>query len=312
MHSILVSGSLAYDRIMDFPGKFSEHFIPEKLHALSISFAVSPPTVQFGGTAGNIAYNLALLEEKPELLGSVGTDFAEYRTHLITLGVDPDSLQIVPDMPTAGAYIITDTDDNQIAAFSGAAGFVPYKKPVDPRKYSLAIISASCVEDMAELPPACLSAGLPFFYDPGQQLVVLTPEQLIAGITGAAVVFGNDYELKLIEEKTGLDEAGLLTKAKAVVVTYGAEGSRILTSAGELRVPSVHVEKAIDPTGAGDAYRAGFMKGFLAGLPLDACGKVASAVAAYAVERYGTQNHRFTLPEVRERYQNAYGETCPV
>ncbi len=312
MNRILVSGSLAYDRIMDFPGEFKDHFLPERLHSLSVSFAVSPPVEQLGGTGGNIAYNLAMLEETPEIIGTAGTDFVHYRQHLMSMNIDPETIELAPNMPTAAAYINTDEKDNQIAAISGAAGFKPYARPIDMKRYAAAVIGAGCIEDMQAIPELCRTAGIPYFFDPGQQIVVLSAEQLLASIAGATVILGNDYEIKMIEEKAGLDESGLLAHAGAVVITYGAEGSRILTQNGETRIPSVRVDRVLDPTGAGDAYRAGFIKGFLAKQPFPICGKIGSTAGAYAVERYGTQNHRFTMEEFRNRYQAAYGEACPV
>lgn len=309
---ILVSGSLAYDRIMDFPGVFEEHFLPEKLHGISVSFSVSPPVEQFGGTAGNIAYNLALLQEAPEIIASAGSDFFRYREHLVSLHVDPSSIQIAPELPTASAYIITDKRDNQIAAFSFAAGEKAYERGLDPLRYGVAMVGAGCPADMNRIPEFCRANNLAYLYDPGQQTTTLSKEELGAGVTGAAVVFGNDYEIKLIEEKTGVGEVGLLERAETLIITYGVDGSRVLTKEGEYRIAAVHAERAIDPTGAGDAYRAGYLKGYRAGLNPETCGKLGSTVAAYAVERYGTQNHHFTLAEFRARYQTAYNESCPV
>ncbi len=312
MNRILVSGSLAYDRIMDFPGKFRDHFLPDKLHAISVGFSVSTPVEQFGGTAGNIAYTLSLLEEHPEIIGSVGPDFSPFREHLLKHGIDTESIQTIDGSSTGSAYTITDEDDNQISAFSGGACEKPYIKLIDPKRYALAIVSPGCIEDMTTLPTLCRENGLRFFYDPGQRIPALSPEQLESGVAGAEAIFANDYEMSLIEEKTGLDEKGLLTKAKTLVITYGKEGSRIVTREGEERIASVRVEHATDPTGAGDAYRAGFLKGVLASLPLPVCGSLGSVAAAYAVERYGTQNHAFTLSEFRTRFEAAYGTACPI
>lgn len=312
MNRILVSGSLAYDRIMDFPGKFRDHFLPDKLHSISVGFSVSTPIEQFGGTAGNIAYTLSLLEEHPEIIGSAGSGFSPFREHLLKHGIDTESIQIIDGIPTASAYTITDEDDNQISAFSGEACEKPYAKLIDLKRYARAIVSPGCVEDMTAIPELCRANGLPFFFDPGQRIPALSKEQLESGVTGADVVFANDYEMGLIEEKTGLDERGLLTKAKALVITYGVEGSRIVTNEGEKRIASTHVEHPVDPTGAGDAYRAGFLKGALASLPLEACASLGSVAAAYAVEKYGTQNHSFTLQEFRARFEAAYGTACPI
>lgn len=312
MNRILVSGSLAYDRIMDFPGKFRDHFLPDKLHSISVGFSVSTPVEQFGGTAGNIAYTLSLLGERPEIIASVGSGFAPFRAHLQEHGIDTESVQVIEHIPTASAYTITDEDDNQISAFSGEACEKPYAKSIDPERYVRAIVSPGCIEDMAAVPELCRKNGVPFFYDPGQRIPALSREQLESGVTGAEAVFANDYEINLIEKKTGLDEQGLLARAKALVITYGHEGSRIVTRAGEKRVAAAKVEHAIDPTGAGDAYRAGFLKGALASLPFEACGSIGSIAAAYVVEKYGTQKHSFTIAEFRARFEAVYGEACPI
>lgn len=297
---------------MDFPGKFRDHFLPDKLHSISVGFPVSTPVEQFGGTAGNIAYTLSLLGEHPEIIGSVGSDFSSFREHLLKHGIGTESVQVIEDGSTASAYTITDEDDNQISAFSGGACEKSYTRSIDPSQYALATVSPGCIEDMMAIPKLCRESGLPFFYDPGQRIPALSSEQIGEGVLGAAVVLANDYEIKLIEDKTGLNESELLTKAQALVITYGVEGSRILTREGEERIASVRVEHAIDPTGAGDAYRAGFLKGYVSSLPLPLCGKLGSVAAAYAVEHYGTQNHSFTLPEFRARFEAAYGEACPI
>src|SRR3989344_6605534 len=310
MNRILVSGSLAYDRIMDFPGKFRDHFLPDKLHSISVGFSVSTPVEQFGGTAGNIAYTLSLLEEHPEIISSVGSGFAPFREHLLKCSIDLESVQTIEDIPTASAYTITDEDDNQISAFSGEACEKPYTKLIDTKRYAHAIVSPGCIEDMVAIPRLCRESGVPFFYDPGQRIPALSKEQLELGVMGAEAVFANDYEINLIEKKTGLDEKGLLTRTKALVITYGIEGSRIVTNEGEKQVAATRVEHPIDPTCAGDAYRAGFLKGALTSLPLEVCGFLGSVAAAYAVEKYGTQKHSFTLPEFRARFEAAYGTKC--
>lgn len=309
--SILVSGSLAYDRIMDFPDLFRDHFIADKLHSISVSFSVSPPTVEFGGTAGNVAYTLALLHETPSIVSTVGHDFEDYRKHFESLGIGTDLIRVATDLPTSSAYIITDKADNQITAFSVAAGNIPYEKTLEASGCGAAMIGANCVKDMVHIPDFCRKNRIPFFYDPGQKIPSLSADELKKGMEGATAVFANDYELALIKEKTGLDESGIVNLAHALVVTYGAEGSLLKTKDGEERIPAAKVETVVDPTGAGDAHRAGFLKGFVSGAKLSICAKVGSVAGAYAVERYGTQNHRFTAEEFKARYEAAYGETIP-
>jgi adenosine kinase len=312
MSRILVSGSLAYDRIMEFPGHFKENFLPDKLRSLSVSFNVGDVSENFGGCAGNVAYNLALLGLEPRIIATAGSDFGRYRDHLDGNGINPTSIHIAANGLTASAYVISDTEGNQIAAFSVGAGGMPYLAPPSIEGAACALIGAGCLEDMRSLPAYYREAQFPYMFDPGQSLPVLTAEDLRGGIEGAAVVFGNEYELGLIAAKTGLDEGMICTKAAVLVVTYGAKGSRVMTRKGEVTVPVVAVQKAVDQTGAGDAYRAGFIAGYLKGLPPETCAKIASAVAAYAVEKRGTQNHRFTMAELAERYTKSYGETLSL
>lgn len=312
MKSVLVCGSVAYDRIMDFDGNFGEHFMPDKLHQINLSFYVSPPRREFGGCAGNIAYSLALLGEWPAIAATGGHDFGEYRAWLEEHGIDPSTVALDEDNPTAASYIMTDQADNQITAFSGGALSTPYDLPLDMDQYVLAIVSPTAKADMISIAERCRLAEIPYLFDPGQQLPVLEPEELRMLVRGAEGVFVNDYEHALLMEKCGWDEAELASEAGFVAVTLGAEGSRIVTEEGDAAVPAVPVEASIDPTGAGDAYRAGFIAGFVRGLPLPSCAKVGSAVAAYAVECYGTQNHRFASADLAARYEAAYQEAFPL
>lgn len=308
MSRILVSGSIAYDRIMDFPGLFKEHFIAEKLHNINVSFSVEAFTENFGGTAGNIAYNLALLKEEPRIIATAGSDFERYAKHLRSVKIDPTSIKIDPKGSTSSAFIITDQANNQIAAFSMGSGAKLYAPLPSTDGTRCAIIGAGCAPDMTDLPGYYRSQGLDYFYDPGQQIPTLSADQLRDGITGAAALFANDYELSLIMQKTRWDETTIFDKAAALIVTLGENGSRILTKKGESMVKAVPVTKVVDPTGAGDAYRAGFIAGFLRGQSLDRAAQLGSAVAAYAVEKYGTQNHKFTIAELVVRYEGSYGE----
>ncbi len=312
MPRILVSGSIAYDRIMDFPGFFKDHFIPDKLHNINVSFAVEAFAENFGGTAGNIAYNLALLGEPSRIISTAGSDFERYAGHLRSVKVDPTSVKIDLQSSTSSAYIITDRANNQITAFSMAAGAKPYRPLPETEGVRCALIGAGCIEDMQDLPGYYRAQGIEYFYDPGQQIPTLSAEQLRDGITGAKGVFANDYELSLIIKKTGWNEAAILQKATALIVTFGEKGSRIVTKEGESNVKAVLVSKVVDPTGAGDAYRAGFIAGFLREQALPRAAQLGSAVAAYAVEKYGTQVHRFTIAELKDRYEKTYGETLSL
>lgn len=312
MSRIIVSGSLAYDRIMDFAGLFAEHFMPDMLHSINLSFQVESLSVQFGGTAGNIAYNLALLGEKPEIIASAGNDFDTYRSHLLLSGVDPKSIRILGDQLTASAYILTDKANNQIAAFHYGAGATAYDTPVETEGRALAIIAPGCTPDMQALPAYYRQHNMKYLYDPAQQIPVLSPEMLRDGINGAQILFGSDYEYELIKQKTGWSDEEVLKHVPTVVVTYGAKGSAVMTAQGSIKVEACPTPDVVDPTGAGDAYRAGYIKGLLVGLPSASCAQLASVAAAYVVETYGTQTHHFTLDDVKQRYKKAYGETLTL
>lgn len=308
---ILLCGSIAYDRIMDFDGNFSEHFMPDKLHSINVSFFVSPPKEEFGGTAGNIAYGLSLLSTPSEIVATAGTDFPRYEAWLKEHGIDPATVERA-DVPTASGYIMTDKADNQITAFSGGAAMNAYRGAIEYGKYAAAVVSPTNKDDMVRVGREAKAAGIPFFFDPGQQLPMLSGDEVREAIEGAAGVLVNDYELALIKEKTGMDEAAIVASAGFLVVTLGAEGSRIATRDGEEAVPAVLATEVVDPTGAGDAFRAGFLAGHARGLALSTCARLGSAVAAYAVECYGTQNHTFTPAELKARYESAYHEPFPL
>ena len=307
MSKVIVSGSIAYDRIMDYAGNFTDSFMADKLHTLSVSFQVERIKEEFGGVAGNLAYNLKLLGEEPEMLGTAGSDFGRYAEYLQKLGIATDSIHIDASDLTSVAHIVTDRANNQIAAFAMAAGAKPYG-PLPDGDFKCAVLGAGCVADTIAIAAHAKAKATNYYFDPGQAMLAFSPDALKKIISGAAGLFCNDYELGLIEEKTGWNEAALLTQAPLLVVTLGAKGSRIMSQEGVVEISAVPLGKLVDPTGAGDAHRAGFIKGILAGLSLKQCGQLASVVAAYAVENFGTQNHHFTLAEASERYEKAYGE----
>ena len=312
MAKILVSGSVAFDRIMDYHGLFADSLVVDKMHSINLSFTVEKLSVEFGGTAGNIAYNLALLGESPEVIATAGADFNSYRSHLLLSGVDPKTIKVLEGELTASAVVFTDSADNQISAFHPGAGKFPYDTPVETEGRAIAIIAPGNVEDMTALPEYYRRKGMRYCYDPGQQISALTAEQLKDGISGAHTVFASDYEFGLIAQKTGWTAQSILEKVTNLVVTYGSKGSRVFTKEGEYKVEAAPAKNAEDPTGAGDAYRAGFLKGMVLALPLESCAKLGGLVAAYAVETYGTQTHRFTLSEIAERYKKSYGEKLPI
>jgi len=310
MDRVLISGSMAYDRIMKFPGKFKEHIHVDKIHALSVSFTVNTLEESFGGTAGNIAYNLALLGGDPLIISAVGGDFEKYREYLSGRGISLAGLQLELRVPTAVGHIITDDEDNQISAFYAGAMARPYIQSIP--EALLAIVAAGNALDMVELTQKIRRRGTPFFFDPGQMIPILSGEELRTAMEGAEVLFGNDYEIGMLLKKTGWSMHDILKHVSAVVTTLGGEGSLITTENGEIKIPVVKAVDVLDPTGAGDAYRAGFARAWLRQMTLETCAKVASAVAVFAVETYGTQNHVFTLEDVKARYEETYGPGFPL
>jgi len=312
MSRVIISGSIAYDRIMDFDGLFGEHFVPEKLHSINLSFQINRLSIGFGGCAGNIAYSLALLGVQSDIIATVGEDFSKYHSHMLLSGINPQTIRALEGEMTSSAYVFTDKADNQIAAFHMGAGGNPYDSPLDTSGRDFAIVAPGCIADMKNLPELYRTRSLPYFYDPAQAITALSADDLRAGITGARMLFGSDYEFGLIAQKTGWTENMMLERVPTLVVTLGAEGSRIRTREGEVRVKASPVKDATDPTGAGDAFRAGFITGTLCSFSLADCAKLGSTVAAYTVETYGTQTHKFTIDELKERYKKAYGETLAL
>lgn len=311
MSRILVSGSLAFDRIMNFPGEFKDHFLPEKLHSLSVSFGIDKVTEEFGGTAGNIAYSLSLLGIMPEILSTAGNDFDRYEKRFRSLGIPTETIAIRDDVPTATAYIMTDQENNQITAFAGGACEKSYDNDPMMSGASLLIVAPACTEDMTRMPELAKGASVPYFFDPGQRCTALPQKTIENGIDGSRAVFVNDYELALVTGMTGWTEHELAQKTGTLVVTLGERGSRLVTTEGETMVAAVSA-KPIDPTGAGDAYRAGFIRGYSVGLPDETSAKIASTIAAFAVEAHGTQAHAPNIEDMRARYESAYGETWPL
>jgi adenosine kinase len=303
---IIVSGSLAYDRIMDFPGKFSDHILPEKLHVLNVSFTVNGMVEKLGGTAGNIAYALSLLGEKPVILATVGRDYHRYFEWLEKNQIASDSIKVIEDELTAGAYITTDRADNQITGFHPGAMKFPSTfnfNRLNPKE-SLAIIAAGNLEDMINYSLTCQSLGIAYIFDPGQSLPLWQSRDLIRCIEGASILISNDYELELIMSRTGLDRGKLLQKTTVIITTLGEAGSRVITPDSEMAIPTVKPKAVTDPTGAGDAYRAGLIKGLVQGKDLKQCALMGSVCASFAVECYGTQEYHFSPEEFEERLRN--------
>lgn len=306
---IAVSGSLAYDQIMDFPGKFSDHILPTEIHNLNLSFFLSGLRRSFGGTAGNIAYNLSLLGEKPIILGVVGFDFADYRTWLLKKKIDISRIKKVSTDKTASAYIITDQSDNQIAAFYPGPRPKDYLKSISKLKdIDLAIISADDKDRMMAYAAHYQAKHIPYIFDPGQALIAFSPAEVKKAIRGAKVLIGNDYEIKLMADKMKTDLAKLVRMVEILVITKGGKGSEIYQGNDKIIIPPAKPKNTSDPTGAGDAYRAGLIKGLINGCNLKTCGQLGGLIAVYTVEKFGTQTHTFTMKELKTRYQKNYKE----
>ena len=306
--SIYIAGSVAYDRIMTFPGAFAEHLLPDRLHILNVCFLIERVDLKRGGTAGNVAYSLALLGEKPLILGAAGKDFALYDTALKKLKLPRNGIRIVKDDWTAAAFIITDQHNNQITAFSPSAMRFPseYAFPALDPVNDIAIVGPGNLEDMVRLPAFFRKHGIRYIFDPGQQIPALSGAELTDALTGAFACITNDYELELILRRTGLTEKDLAGRVKWLITTLGGKGSRVC---GE-RQSSIAIaepSRAIDPTGAGDAYRAGLLKGIVAGLPLPEAAALGATCASFCVEHSGTQEHAFTKRSFLARHQKSFG-----
>jgi len=304
---ILVCGSLAYDRIMDFPGHFSDHILPEKIHFLNVCFQVNGMKEKFGGTAGNIAYSLTLMGEKPQISATIGHDFQRYFEWLSRNGLSTENIKIIGEEFTASAYITTDRADNQITGFNPGAmrysSSMDFDK-LDPKK-TLVIVSPGNLQDMVDYPRACKERGIDYIFDPGQSLPMLDPKDLLQAIEGCRILISNDYELDLIMSKTGLNKRALMKLAGTIITTLGETGSRVVTPSGEIRITAVKPKKVEDPTGAGDSYRGGLISGLVRGMDIEQCARMGSVCASFAVECYGTQEYRFTTEEFNERF-NGY------
>ena len=309
---IFVSGSIAYDRIMTFPGRFADHIMPDKIHVLNVSFTVTGMVERPGGTAGNIAYALALLGEEPVITATIGRDCQQYFEWLTKHGIRHDGIRVIEDELTASAYITTDQADNQITGFNPGAMKQPSRYDLNgvDAANSIGIIAAGNLEDMMGYRDAFFIAGIPYVFDPAQSLPLWDHASLTGCITGAKVLISNDYEMEMIMKATGLDRAGLLDRAGAVIITRGEHGSVVLTRDAETVVPAVPCGEAlVDPTGAGDAYRGGLIRGLLQGRGLDDSARLGTVAASFAVEVHGTQEYRFTSEQFEARLQDHFGLT---
>jgi adenosine kinase len=306
--TVLLSGSLAFDHIMVFPGHFEDHILPDKIHILNVSFLVDSLDRLRGGVAGNIAYNLAMLQQPCRIVATAGTDFDAYRDVLSDMGVDMSRVAIVEDKLTASAFITTDRADNQITGFyPGAmshAGEHSITEHLDDVTFG--IVSPTAPDAMRRHVREFTDSGVPYVFDPGQQIISLTPTALREGIEGAQILIGNDYEFAMMGDKTGLSREDLISACPVVVVTFGELGSRIHVDGEEIDIPAVRPSVVADPTGAGDGYRAGLLAAHLAGMPWDVAGRVGSLSATYVVEVKGTQGHSYGLSDFVSRFVSQF------
>lgn len=307
---IYISGSLAYDRIMDFPGRFLDHILPDKIHILNVCFTVNGMAEKFGGTAGNIAYSLSLLKENPIILATIGKDYQSYFEWLEKNGISLEGIKIIESELTAGAYITTDKSDNQITGFNPGAMKYPseYKFNHGGQEESIVIISPGNLKDMAEYAKACRDMNIKYICDPGQSLTSWDKKALIEWIDGSMLLISNDYELEMIMNMSGMDKKKLLTLTQTIITTLGEKGTLISTQGADISIPAAAIKDVVDPTGAGDAYRAGLLKGLVMGKDIQTAAKLGAVAATYAIENYGTQEHFYTYEEFMDRYRTNFGE----
>ncbi len=305
MHT-LICGSLAFDTIMVFQDQFKNHILPDKIHALSVAFYVPEMRREFGGTAGNIAYNLQLLDGNPLIMATAGEDFASYTQWLNTNQLNTSHIKIIPNSFTAQAFITTDTDDNQITAFHPGAMTESHQNSVNEAiNVNLAVIAPDGREGMFQHARECFEAGIPFMFDPGQGLPMFNGEELLYFIEMADYLAVNDYESQIIQDKTGLSLEQLAQKVKALIVTLGGNGSQIYADGQRYDIPCVQAEQVVDPTGCGDAYRAGLLYGIAKGWDWPTCGRLAATMGAIKIASRGGQNHRPTRTEIEAIYTQA-------
>ena len=304
----VICGSLAYDNIMLFRGRFGDHILPDKVHILNVAFEVPEFRREFGGCAGNIAYNLALLGDRPLMLAAAGSDFAPYRRRIERLGMDTSLISELPERLTAQAYIITDLDDNQITAFHAGAMDHAHCKPLPgDTGAALGLVSPDGRQAMLDHAAQMRDAGMPFLFDPGQGLPKFDGAELREFIRMADWVAVNSYEAEMLMRKTGWDRERICTETRALIVTEGAKGARIHHSGGCDEIPPSRVREVRDPTGCGDAFRAGLAYGIVRGWNWRDTGRLAALLGAIKVECAGTQNHHFDRTQLKERFAENYG-----
>lgn len=307
--SVLICGSMAYDHIMVFPDQFKNHILPEKVHMLNVSFLVPDMRREFGGCAGNIAYGLNLLDQDVALpMATVGKDFDSYAYWMDKKGMNQKHITVLDDAFTGQAFITTDLDDNQITAFHpGAMNESHQNKVSDAADVKLGIISPDGRDGMLQHADQFAEANIPFIFDPGQGMPMFNGEELVQFIEKASWVTVNDYEWQLMQDRTGLSAEEISERVDALIITRGGKGSTIYTKDKNYPIPLAKPERISDPTGCGDAYRAGLLYGLNNQMDWGTTGRIASLMGAIKIEQYGTQNHSFTLDEFKSRYEKEFG-----
>ncbi len=316
--TVLLTGSIAYDYIMVFPGYFKDHILPDKIHQISVSFLVDSMKKQRGGVAPNIAYNLALLGERPKIMATVGEDFADYRAWLELKGVDTSGIIEIPDEFTSSFFVSTDKDQNQIASFY--TGAMAYAHQLSFKDHlgdgiELAVISPNDPRAMVQYVRECKELGIPYIYDPSQQIIRLSGPELLEGVQGTCLLILNDYEFEMLKNKTGWSNAQITEAAGVVIVTRGEQGSSIMLREhidSPIEIPIAKPRRIADPTGVGDGYRGGIIKGLIHGLDWETTGRMGSLAATYALEEHGTQNHTYELDEFISRFGQEFGDWYQV
>ena len=310
MSAALICGSLAYDTIMVFPDQFKNHILPDKVHILNVSFLVPRMRREFGGCAGNIAYNLKLLGGYPLPMATVGQDFGPYREHFTECGIDLSHVKEIQGLFTAQAFITTDLDDNQITAFHPGAMMRSHENKVrDVADVRFGIVGPDGYEAMLQNSRDFAELEIPFIFDPGQAMPLFSGSELTAMIEQATYVTVNDYESNLLQDKTGLNEKQIAERVRGYLVTRGPKGSEIHTKSGMLQIPAANAMRVVDPTGCGDAYRAGLIYGLMNGMDLSTTGRIASLMGALKIEHLGPQNQRFDFDEFAEQFRQQFGYT---
>ncbi|MEC9365266.1 MAG: carbohydrate kinase family protein [Sinimarinibacterium flocculans] len=304
--SALICGSLAFDTIMVFPGRFKNEILPDKVHILNVSFLVPQLRREFGGTAGNIAYNLKLLGGQPLPMGTVGKDFDQYGDWLDRHEISRDFIKVIGEAYTAQAYITTDLDDNQITAFHPGAMNHAHEQDIPAQGVTIGTVSPDGRDGMIRHAQQFAEAGIPFIFDPGQGLPMFNGEDLRAFVEQANYVAVNDYEAEMLMDRTGWTLKDVASRVDALIVTHGGKGSHIHAKGKVYEIPCAKADSLTDPTGCGDAFRAGLLHGLSQGMDWDTTGRIASLMGAYNIERPGTQNHRFTLEQFRTRFRKEF------